>query len=169
MTGISGTTTGITSSAMPRLGATPIATTLGARIWTPTETGPRFRITARCGSRRSLRDGCLIAPATGFGSRTGVGPGCPMNPGAGLRITTDAGSSGAIRGRGGPDQSAVLVSGILTGQSGRRLMSPSSDLAEGALDSASASAVSARLDGCPSGQVTASFRGGAATAGALVW
>jgi len=47
-------------------------------------------------------------------------------------FTTDAGSSGAIRGRGGPDQSAVLVSGIPTGQSGRRRMSPSSGLAEGA-------------------------------------
>ena len=57
--------------------------------------------------------------------------------------------------------------GYLTGQSGRRLMSPSSDLAAGALDSASAA--SARLAGCPSGQVTASFRGGAAIAGALVW
>src|SRR5258706_14488743 len=88
-----------------------------------------------------------------------------MSLGAGRLITTGAGCITAIRGRGGRDRCGA---GDSTVHSGHRRMCRSSDLeADGEVVLAGADG--AALAGCPSGHVTASFRGGADMAARSVW
>src|SRR5690348_602358 len=107
-----------------------------------TAIGLTFPITATCGFHRKDRIGRRIATVAGSGSRITAGRGCLTNLGAGRLITTVVGSSMTMIGSGGQGRFTAILRTI---QSGRRLTSPSSVLAEtdGASDSASETS-----DGC---------------------
>ena len=122
------------------------------------EPGRTHRTTDKSGFRMNRMAGFRIVMGTGFGSLTTVGPGLAMSLGAGRLITTGAGCGTAIRGRGGRDRCGVAASIV---RSGRRLMCRSSDSeVVGDLVSGLVGEDGAALDGCPSGLVTASSRGG---------
>src|SRR5580704_1574993 len=147
-------------------GVTPTSITLAQQIWMPMEPGKTHRTTVRSGCRMNRMAGLHTAMATGCGSLTTVGLGLALSLGDGPRITMGAGCGTAAPGRGGRDR--CMADSIV--RSGRRRMFRSSDSEVVgdwvlALDGADGAA----SDGCQSGPVTASSRGGADMAAGSAW
>src|SRR5580698_10659336 len=148
-------------------GATPTSITLAQKIWMPTEPGKTHRTTVRSGCQMNRMGGLHTAMATGCGSLTTVGLGLALSRGDGRRITMGAGCGTTVHGRGGRDRCGAADSIVRSGP--RRMFRSSDSEVVGDWVLALDGADGAGSDGCQSGPVTASSRGGADMAAGSAW